>query len=356
MLPKTMKAVQYFEYGEPSVLKYLDVPLPEMGECDVLVKVKATSVNWFDVKMRRGQIPQIPGRDPFPIPFQLGRDVAGEVAAVGARVTRFKVGDRVVGMPHPACGQCEMCLRDFDFLCVNIKVPGHQTPGGYAEYISRPETQVLPAPDGVPWEKLASCLWSYACVWNIISRRGKLYPGQSVLITGASGGLGTAAVQLARMVGASKIIGTEASPERAEKLKKLGADHIVNYEDEDAAEQVKALTNGMGVELVIDFVGGEMFVLGLKSLCLNGTIVNVAGEEWTNSIPMRMLTVMLLHRYVTILGVRGAKRIDDYKILEFLGAGKIDPVIDQVIPLSEAIKAHEILESRQQFGKIVLVP
>jgi len=356
MLPSSMKAVRFFEYGEPSVLKYMDFPMPEVGEDEVLIKVKATSVTRFDLKMRRGQIPQIPGRDPFPMPFQPGRDMAGEVVAAGAKATRFKMGDRVVGMTHPACGQCDNCRRDYDYLCTNIKIPGHQTPGGYAEYVSRKETEVLPAPEGIPYEKLASCLWNYSCVWNIISRRGDLRAGQSVLITGASGGMGTAAIQLSRLVGASKIIATTGSPAKVERLKQLGVDHVINYRDANATDQVKALTRGMGVHLVIDFVGGKMFAFGLNCLRMTGTIVNVAGEEAEDSIPMRMLTVMLLHRYVNILGIRGAKRIDNQTVLELLEEGKIDPVIDRVLPLSEAVKAHELLENSEHIGKIVLVP
>ncbi len=356
MLPSLMKAVQFYEYGEPSVLQYLDVPLPEIGDNDVLIKVRATSVNRFDLKMRRGQIPQIPGRDPFPMPFQPGRDVAGEVVATGAKVSRFKKGERVVGMAHPACGQCDNCLRGFDNLCTNIKLPGHQLPGGYAEYVSRKESELLPAPEGASYEKLGSCLWSYACAWNIISRRGKLRAGQSVLITGASGGMGTAAIQLSRLVGASKILATTGSPDKMERLNQLGVDHVIDYRDTDVPGKIKSMTEGTGVDLVIDLVGGEMFILGLKCLRMAGTMVNVAGEDAENSIPMRMLTVMLLHTHVNILGVRGAKRIDNKTVLEFLSEGKIDPVIDQVLPLSEAVKAHEIMENRQQLGRIVLVP
>lgn len=356
MLPSSMKAVRFYEYGEPSVLTYIDVPMPEMGESDVLIKVRATSVNRFDLKVRRGQIPQIPGRDPFPMPFQLGRDVAGEVVAVGAKVSRLKEGDCVVGMTHPACGQCDNCLRGFDNLCTNIKLPGHQLPGGYAEYVSRKESEVLPAPEGVSYEKLGSCIWSYSTAWNIASRRGELRAGQSVLITGASGGMGTAAIQVARLVGATKIFASTGSPAKVERLKQLGVDHVVDYRDAGAPDQIKSMTNGTGVDLVMDFVGGDMFVFGLKCLRMAGTIVLVAGEEAESSIKMRMLTIMLLHRHVNILGVRGAKRIDNKIVLELLGEGKIDPVIDQVLPLSEAVKAHEIMENRQQVGKVVLVP
>ena len=180
--------------------------------------------------------------------------------------------------------------------------------------------------------------------------------GQSVLITGASGGMGTAAIQVARLVGATKIFASTGSPAKLERLKQLGVDHVVDYRDAGAPDQIKSMTNGTGVDLVMDFVGGDMFVFGLKCLRMAGTIVLVAGEEAESSIKMRMLTIMLLHRHVNILGVRGAKRIDNKIVLELLGEGKIDPVIDQVLPLSEAVKAHEIMENRQQVGKVVLVP
>jgi putative oxidoreductase len=306
--------------------------------------------------MRRGQIPQIPGRDPFPMPFQPGRDMAGEVLATGAKVKSFKVGDRVVGMTHPACGHCDNCLSGYDNLCTNIKLPGHQTAGAYAEYVSRKETELLRAPPEISWEKLGACLWSYSTAWNIVSRRGDLRPGQSVLIIGASGGMGTSVVQMAKLVGAGKIIATSGSPAKVDRLKQIGVDYVVDYRDANAIEQVKSFTGGKGVELVIDFVGDEMFVFGLKCLRMTGTMVLCSGEESKSSIPIRMLAVLLAHTHVNIYGIRGSKRIDQKKVLDFLAAGKIDPVIDRVLPLSEAVNAHELLEKQEQVGKIVLVP
>ncbi|MFC1868514.1 zinc-binding alcohol dehydrogenase family protein, partial [Thermodesulfobacteriota bacterium] len=228
--------------------------------------------------------------------------------------------------------------------------------GGYAEYVSRRETEVMPAPKSVPWEKLGSCVWSYSTSWDIVSRRGDLQPGQSVLITGASGGMGTAAIQLCRLVGASKIIATSGSPTKVEKLKQIGVDHVVNYHDADAADQVKSLTNGMGVDLVIDFIGDKMFLLGMNCLRLAGKIINVAGMDATTPLPLNVLAGLLIGKRVDILSVRGSKRIDNKMVLQFLGEGEIDPVIDRVMPLSEAAKAHEILEKQEHIGKIVLVP
>jgi len=353
MLPKSMKAVRIFEYGDPSVLQDVDVPLPEIEDTDVLIKVGATSITGWDLKYRIGKIKAPPGRDPLPMPFQLGRDAVGEVVGVGPKVTRCREGDRVVGMVHPACGHCINCLRDLDNLCVNTKLPGHQTFGGYAEYVSRRETEILPAPDGVSYETLGAFLWSYSTTWSIVERRGDLQPGQSVLILGASGGMGTAAIDVCRFVGASPIIGTTGSPDKVEKLKKLGCDHAVVYKDSDAVDQIKKCSGTNGVDLVMDFVGGEMFNFGLRCLRMAGTFV-VVGGSGSPDVPLS--PDFMIGMAPNIHGVRASKRKDQKTILKLLGEGKFDPVIDRVLPLQEAAEGHRILERREHIGKIVLKP
>ncbi len=353
MLTKSMKAVRIFEYGDPSVLQYVDVPLPEMGESDVLIKVRATSVNGFDLKYRLGKVKAPPGRDPFPMPFQLGRDAAGEVAAIGSKVTRFKEGDRVIGMVHPACGHCINCVRDLDNLCVNTKLPGHQTFGGYGEYVSRRETEILPAPDGVSYEKLGAFLWSYSTTWSIVQRRGDFQPGKSVLIIGASGGMGTAAIDICRFVGASPIMGTTGSPEKIEKLRELGCDDAVVYTEGESVDKVKSLSGTNGVDLVMDFVGGDMLSFGLNCLRMDGTLV-VVGGSGSPDVPLGFN--FMIGMAPNIRGVRASKRNDQKMILKLLGEGRFDPVIDRVLPLKEAAEAHRILERREHLGKIVLKP
>lgn len=353
MLPKSMKAIRIFEYGDPSVLQYVDVPLPEVGEGDVLIRVKASSVNGFDLKYRLGKVKAPPGRDPFPMPFQLGRDAAGEVVAVGSKVSLFKEGDRVVGMVHPACGHCENCLRDYDNLCINTRLPGHQSFGGYGEYVSRGETEILPAPDDVSYEKLGAFLWSYSTSWSIIRRRGDFQPGKSVLITGASGGMGTAAIDICRFAGASPIIGTTGSPDKVEKLKELGCDAAVVYKDDDAIEKVKSASGTMGVDLVMDFVGGDMFSFGLSCLRMDGTMA-VVGGSGSPDVPLGFN--FMIGMAPNIRGVRASKRKDQQAILKLLGEGRFNPVIDRVLPLKEAAEAHRILERREHLGKVVLTP
>ncbi len=348
-----MKAVRLLEYGEPSVLQYLDVPLPEMAEDEVLIHVRATSVTNWDLRYRRGVLTPPPGRPPLPLPFQLGREAAGEVAAVGADVTTFKAGDRVVAMTCPACGQCEFCKRGLDNLCLNTTLPGHQRFGGYAEYVSRKENEVLPAPASVPFEKLACALWSYATVWGMTFARGGLSPGQAILITGASSGMGTAAVQVARLAGAAKIFGTTGSASKMDRLKELGVHHVLNYKEENVPERVHELTGGLGVDLVLDMVGGEMFVMGMYCLRMDGTLVSAAQHGGRH---VKLDLEPLYRKALNIRGARASTRGNQGLVLRLIGEGKIDPCIYQVLPLKEAERAHRMMERQEHFGKIVLIP
>ena len=352
-LPHTMKAVRLFEYGDPSVLRCLDVPLPELGSGDVLMRVRATSVSNWDLRYRRGGLTPPPGRPPLPLPFQLGREAAGEVVAVAAQVTRFKPGDRVVAMTCPACGSCDYCKRGLDNLCLNIGLPGHQRFGGYAEYVSRKETELLHAPNSIPFEKLACLLWSYATVWRMAITRGSLRPEQDVLITAASSGMGTAAIQIARLAGAGRIFGTTGSTEKSGRLKQMGVDHVLNYREENLPARIRELTNGLGVDLVLEFVGGDMFNIGMQCLRMAGTLVSGAQHGG------RFITIdldLLYRSDLIIQGARASTRHDQELALTLSAKGKIDPVIHQVLPLQDAAEAHRIMERQEHFGKIVLVP
>ena len=352
-LPSSMKAVRLFEYGDPSVLRYVDVPLPDLEPDGVLIRVRATSVNSWDLRYRRGLLTPPPGRAPLPLPFQLGREAAGEVAAVGAMVKAFRPGDRVVAMTCPACGQCEYCRRGLDNLCVDIGLPGHQRFGGYAEYVARKGTEVLPAPDALPFEKLACCLWSYATVWRMAMARGGLRAGQDVLITAASSGMGTAAVQIARLAGARRIFGTTGSTEKSDRLRQLGFDHVLNYREQDVPARVRELTDGQGVDLVLECVGGDMLPMGMQCLRMGGTIVSAAqhGGRYAK------IDIDLLYRAdLNIHGARASTRRDQELVLALAAQGRIDPVIQQVLPLKEAAEAHRIMERQEHIGKIVLVP
>jgi len=273
-----MKAVRLSEYGQPEVLQYIEVPVPEIEPDEVLVRVRGTSVTRWDLRYRQGLLTPPPGRAALPLPFQLGRDTAGEVQAVGAEVRRFKTGDRVVAMTCPACGGCEYCKRGLDNLCTDIALPGHQRFGAYAQYVCRKETELLHAPDSLSFEKLACLLWSYSTVWHMAIERGRLRPGQDVLVTAASGGMGTAAIQIAKLAGAARIVALTGSANKVAPLQKLGASHVLNYREENVPARIAEITNGLGVDLALENVGGEMLPLCMQCLRMDGTLVS-AGQH-----------------------------------------------------------------------------
>ena len=348
-----MMAVRLFEYGDPAVLQCVEVPVPDIGPDEVLVRVRATSVNRWDLRYRQGLLTPPPGRAPLPLPFQLGREAAGEVDAVGAQVRDFRPGDRVVAMTCPACGHCEYCQRGLDNLCVDIGLPGHQRFGAYAQYVCRKESELLHAPDSMSFEKLACLLWSYATVWHMVIVRGGLRPGDRVLVTAASGGMGTAAMQIARLAGAASIFAITGSAKKVAPLLKLGATHVLNYREEKLPERIMEITKGQGVDLALENVGGEMLPLCMQSLRMDGTLV-AAGQHGG-----RFCTVdveLLYRRHLNVLGTRGATRLEQKHVLDLATEGKLDPVISHVLPLEQASEAHRILERQEQLGKIVLVP
>lgn len=353
-----MKAVRLFEHGDPSVLQYVDVPIPEVGDDDVLIRVRATSINQWDLRYRSGKLPPnpLPGRPAWPLPFQLGRDAAGEIVEVGANVTRWKVGDRVTQMPHPACGQCPMCLRGRDNLCINTAYPGHQIFGGYAQYVSRPQHTVLPTPDVIEDDVAAATLWAYTTPMNCATRRAPVSVGDTLVITGASGGLATAAMQLAKLFGAT-VIGTTTKPERSDDLTAMGYDHIITTNDPEAEQHVKDMTGGFGADAVWDTVGGaEFFKFSVACVRLGGSVAVLGNPVTEDGFALEMNTLAFIFGELNVVGVRGATRSDQLLCMKLLGEGKIKPVVDRTFPLEEAADAHRYLESHKQVGKIVLRP
>jgi NADPH:quinone reductase-like Zn-dependent oxidoreductase len=351
-----MKAVRLFEHGGPEVLTSVDVPVPEVGADDVLLRVRATAINTWDLRYRAGELPPspLPGRPSWPLPFQLGRDAAGEVAAVGAAVTRWRPGDRVVQLPHPACGRCGMCVRGLDNLCVDTAYPGHQVFGGYAEYVVRHQHAVLPMPDGIGFETAAATLWTYTTPLNC-ARQAPVGPGDTVVVTGASGGVAIACAQLAKLRGAT-VIGTTTKHGRDGDLEALGYDHVLHSADPEMPAQVRHLTHGLGADAAWDCVGGASFLrLSISCTRLGGTVV-VLGVPLGDSFDLQVNALAFIFGQLKIAGVRGATRRDQQLCMELLAAGKISPVIDRVFPLAAAAEAHAYLESQRQIGKVILLP
>jgi NADPH:quinone reductase-like Zn-dependent oxidoreductase len=355
---QTMKAVHLSRHGGPEVLEYIDVPMETPGPDEVLIKVHATAVNQWDLRYRSGKLPPnpLPGRPAWPLPFQLGRDAAGEVVALGERVNRWKVGDRVVQMPHPACGHCPMCLRGRDNLCINTAYPGHQVAGGYAQYIVRSQNAILRIPDNIDYQAAAATLWAYTTPLNCATRRAPVKVGETVVITGASGGLAIACMQLAKLFGAVTI-GTTTKPERTDHLKAVGYDHVVNSKDPDVAAKVKSLSGGLGADAVWDCVGGTEFLrLSVAMVRLGGAVAVLGAPVTEDGFELEMNSLSFIFGELDVVGVRAATRRDQQLCMQLLGEGKIKPVIDKVFPLSQAAEAHRYLESQAQLGKVILTP
>jgi NADPH:quinone reductase-like Zn-dependent oxidoreductase len=347
----TMKAVRLFEFGGPDKLRYGDQPMPEVGTTDVLVKVLATSVSRWDIKYRTGEVHEfygkstghhggIHGRRAFPMPMQLGRDVAGEVAAMGASVTTLAPDDRVLGMTNPENTLSLASIRGLGNLSGGIDLPGHTMFGGYAQFVSRPENYWIKVRPDLDLDQGAAAMWPCATAHHIITNRLNVRMNDNVLITGASGGMGTATIALAKLAGAT-VIATTRHPGKAASLERWGADIVVDSGGDDAVKAIRAATGGEGVDAAVEYTGAsELMRLCIDALRLGGTFCPVGGE--LREIPLRV--VDMVSKELNVHGVRGATRNDQRVVAELLEKGRIRMPIHAVLPLAKAAEAHAMLE------------
>jgi NADPH:quinone reductase-like Zn-dependent oxidoreductase len=352
MIPATMWACRVFVYGDPSVLTMVEVPVPTPGPAEVLLQVRATAVARHDVARRRGEASGPIGH-PLPLPFQPGQNAAGMVVRLGEGVCGIDVGDHVATMSAPACGTCWYCRRGEDAFCLNRERFSQNTQGTYAEYMTCRASDLLVAPKHISFVKLANCVWPYSTAWNMAVRHAAIEPGFSVLVTGASGSIGLAAMQIVRLRGASQVIAVSGSPGKGPRLLELGADAVIDGRGDDVPQAARRLTGGRGVDLVLDCVGGDLFIAGLRALRNCGRLVNIAqlaGEQVTFNLRE------LFPRGISIHGTRGSTRAAQEDVLRLLADGRIDPVIHSVLPLSEAAAGHRMFEAQAHVGRIILTP
>jgi len=353
-----MKAVRIFDCGGTDVLEYGDYPMPEVGPSDLLVRVLATSVSRWDVMYRAGTWrrthKEYPGRRMFALPMQLGRDAVGVVEAIGADVRGFAPGDAVVGLPHPENPNCPLTMRGLGNLSTGITYPGHSMFGGNAQYVARPEHYWMRLPDGVKPQLAAAAMWSYATSHRILADRLDARPNDVILVTGTSGGMGSALLDLAKLRGL-RVIGVTRSPDKVAFLQSIGADQVVVAPREEAAAEVKDLTGGLGVDGAVEFTGNP----ALAKLCIDamrpgGTLVT-AGADWSGE-RFPVLDQDFVRLELTIRGIRGSKLDDQRVVLELLEQGRIRPALFAVMPLSQIARAHALLEQSEVRGRIVLDP
>jgi NADPH:quinone reductase-like Zn-dependent oxidoreductase len=342
-----MDAVQFTEHGGRDVIEYGEFADPDPADDEVLVDVKAGALNHLDVWTRRG----LPGLD-LEMPHVPGSDAAGVVDSVGADVTRFEPGDRVAVVAGVNCGDCEFCRDGEPSLCVDYHVIGEHVPGVHGEYAAVPEDNLIPVPAGVDWETAAAAPLVFQTAWRMVITRADLEAGESVLVLGASGGVGHAAVQIAEYAGA-EVYATASSEEKLAYAREIGADHAINYDQENFADAIRERTGKRGVDVVVENVGAETWEDSLQSLARGGRLVTCGAT--TGGRPKTNINRIFWNQ-LSVIGSTMASygEIDD--VMELVWEGTFEPRIREVLPMSETGRAHELLEDRQGFGKVVVVP
>jgi NADPH:quinone reductase-like Zn-dependent oxidoreductase len=342
-----MRAMAMAGHGGPEVLRMTDLPDPVAGPGQVVVRVRAVALNHLDVWVRKGW----PGLQ-LAMPHVLGADVAGVVEGVGPGVDGMKPGDEVVLNPGVSCGRCEACLSGRDNLCRRYGILGEHLPGGYAERVAVPAANALPKPRRLSFEEAACLPLVFLTAWHALVARARLAAGETVLVQAAGSGVGSAAVQIAKLLGA-RVVATAGSDAKCERARALGADHAVNYEREDFLAAVKGLTGRRGVDVVFEHTGKATWERSLLALVNGGRLVTVGAT--TGFDPPTDLR-HVFYRQLSVLGSTMGSKGELFQVLRFVEEGRLRPVLDRVLPLSEAAAAQQVLARREQFGKIVLVP
>jgi NADPH:quinone reductase-like Zn-dependent oxidoreductase len=342
-----MKAVRFHEHGGPEVLRYEDAPDPVAGSGEVLVRVRACALNRLDIAIRRG----IPGQT-IPMPHILGSDVSGEIAALGVGTSRLKIGDRVLLAPGLSCRQCPECVSGRDNFCRKYSLLGYFVDGGDAEYVVVPEVNAIPIPGDLTFEEAAAVPLVFLTAWHMLMGRARIARGEDVLVIGASSGVGSAAVQIARLQGC-RVIATAGGEEKLSRARKLGANDVIDHYKQNITEEVKRFTARRGVDVVFEHVGEATWKHSVASLAHHGRLITCGATTGGNGpVDIRHLFWKQLSLLGSFMGTLG----ELYEVLALIGRRELHAVIDRIYPLAELRPAHERLENKEQFGKIVVVP
>ncbi len=340
-----MKAMVLHRFHEP--LKMEDVEIPEIGHRDVLIRVKACGVAYGDLSVKDGHM----GGNPPIVP---GWEVAGEVEEIGDDVQGLRKGDRVAVSMYLTCGACRFCRTNRDTLCINSRgYVGVHINGGYAEYMEVPVENILKIPSNVSFEQASIVADTVGTSLHAIKERAAVKIFDDVLIVGAGGGVGIHAVQVAKLFG-GRVIATDISEEKLEMAKKYGADEVINAKLRSFDDEVKRLTNGRGVDAVIDNVAVlETLQASLRSLAVAGRLVVVGVRT---GISFGIDPTKLVMREIVITGARNVTKLEMAEALELVGQGRVKSIVTKTFPLHEAELAHELLRADKITGRSVLVP
>ena len=341
-----MKAVRIHEHGGVDKLRYEEVQEPKLSSpTEAIVQLKTAALNRIDLWNREG----LTGMD-IALPHILGADGAGIVAEVGEQVHNVKKGDAVCLYPPSGCGQCEYCFTDREFMCIRLRALGERLQGTYAEYVKLPAANCFPIPPGLSFEEAAAFPLVFLTVWRMLVTNAELKPGEHVLILGIGGGVATAALQIARHMGAHIFV-TSSSDEKLELAKNWGANHGINYLRSDFAKEVRALTGKRGADVVVDCVGGESWVKSLAALARGGRLATCGATAGAN--PQTDIR-RIFWNHLKIFGSTLGSREEFRQLLAFMQVSKVRPIVDQIFSLKDVAAAQRRLEEGKQFGKIVL--
>ena len=342
-----MYAAYFRRHGGPEVMETGEAPEPVVATGTVVVSVRAVALNHLDLWVRRG----IPGLA-LDLPHIGGSDVAGVIDEVGPHVDGWEVGDRVALNPSLWCGECEWCERGEHSLCVDFRILGEHVAGGTAERVRVAARNLYRIPDDLEFRVAAAAPLAYQTAWRALKTRGGLVRGDSVLVTGASGGVSTAAIQISKLLGA-RVLAVTSGPDNVSRVQELGADIVFDRLETDFAEGVKAHTEGRGVDLVLDSVGEATWAQCLRSLsCLGRMVTYGATTGPRGAVEIRHM----FWKQISVAGSTMATRSEFEAVMQHVVAGDLAPVVGDVLPLGAIREAHEALEAGRVFGKLVLEP
>jgi len=333
------------EHGGAEVLKYEEIQDPMAAPGEALVRVRACALNHLDIWTRKGEA----GRH-IALPHILGNDIAGEVVSLRTPVEGIAPGERVMVSPGTSCGRCAQCLSGEDSSCRNYRILGYQIWGGYAELVRVPVPNLIPLPGHVPFEEAAAFPLVFLTAWRMLVTRARVRVGEDVLVWAAGSGVGTAAIQIAKLHGA-RVIATAGSPAKLEQARKLGADAVIDHHAQDVVAEVKRLTSRKGADVVVEHVGQATWERSILSLAHRGRLVTCGATTGAaGATELRYLFAKQLSLLGSYMGSKG----DLLEATRYYFAHRLKPVVHTVLPLPEARRAHEMMERSEHFGKIVL--
>ncbi len=342
-----MKSLQLLAHGTPGQFELRELPEPVPGPGEVVVRVQACGLNRLDLWVEAGGLPI-----PVALPRTPGGEIAGVIARLGREVTGWQPGEAVAVQSNLFCGQCEFCRRGDESLCLQGELLGVHRDGGFAEAVLVPARSLVRLPEGVDFETSAALTLAGSTAMHMLTRRATVRPGDWVLVIAGAGGVGSAAIQIARHLGA-RVLSTGSTEAKRTLARQLGAEHVLDITQLDWPRQVRQLTGRRGVDLVVEHVGGDTLVQCFECLARGGTIVT-CGATAGREVPLHLWPFFVKeHR---LIGSYGRSRADIEATLHWAAAGRLRPVLDAVYPLERAAEAFARLRSRQALGKILIKP